>query len=155
GARHDRSSRTSGRIRTRRSVPRQSRLRLQGGRGNRPRRRARQALQRRLRLLAPRRSRAGPDRLLLLLARRGSLQAYLTPSPAMETPKVGLVLGPMLRYAGTKSASFWVETNAPCEVEILGHRVSTFSVEGHHYALLLVSDLTPASVTPYDVRLDG
>ncbi|HST19129.1 MAG TPA: alkaline phosphatase D family protein [Gaiellaceae bacterium] len=70
-------------------------------------------------------------------------------------PTVRLVLGPMLRYAGTESASFWVETSAPCEVEILGQRVSTFAVEGHHYALLLVSDLTPASVTPYDVRLDG
>jgi len=66
-----------------------------------------------------------------------------------------LVLGPMLRYAGTESASFWVETSAPCDVEILGHRASTFVVEGHHYALLLVSDLTPATVTPYDVRLDG
>ena len=61
----------------------------------------------------------------------------------------------MLRYAGTESATFWVETSAPCEVEILGHRTSTFAVEGHHYALLLVDDLTPDSVTPYDVRLDG
>jgi PhoD-like phosphatase len=61
----------------------------------------------------------------------------------------------MLRYAGTESATFWVETSAPCEVEILGNRTSTFSVEGHHYALLLVDDLTPASVTTYDVRLDG
>jgi hypothetical protein len=66
-----------------------------------------------------------------------------------------LVLGPMLRYAGSESATFWVETSAPCEVEILGHRTSTFAVEGHHYALLLVDDLTPDSVTPYDVRLDG
>jgi hypothetical protein len=61
----------------------------------------------------------------------------------------------MLRYAGTESATFWVETSAPCTVEILGRRTSTFAVEGHHYALLLVDDLTPASITPYDVRLDG
>jgi hypothetical protein len=61
----------------------------------------------------------------------------------------------MLRYAGTESATFWLETSAPCEVEILGRRASTFAVEGHHYALLLVDDLTPGSVTPYDVRLDG
>jgi len=61
----------------------------------------------------------------------------------------------MLRYAGSESATFWVETSAPCEVEILGRRTSTFAVEGHHYALLLVDDLTPDSVTPYDVRLDG
>jgi hypothetical protein len=61
----------------------------------------------------------------------------------------------MLRYAGTESATFWVETSAPCEVEILGHRTSTFAIEGHHYALLLAGDLTPDRVTPYDVRLDG
>jgi PhoD-like phosphatase len=66
-----------------------------------------------------------------------------------------LVLGPMLRYAGTESATFWVETSGPCEVEVLGHRTSTFAIEGHHYALLLVDDLSPERVTPYDVRLDG
>jgi Phosphodiesterase/alkaline phosphatase D len=66
-----------------------------------------------------------------------------------------LVLGPLLRYAGSESATFWVETDAACEVEILGHRTTTFTVEGHHYALLLVDDLEPGSVSPYDVRLDG
>ena len=73
----------------------------------------------------------------------------------MVERRAELVLGPLLRYAGTESATFWVETSAPCRVEILGHDTSTFTVEGHHYALLLVDDLTPASVTPYDVRLDG
>lgn len=72
-----------------------------------------------------------------------------------STTGTSLVLGPLLRYAGTESATFWVETSAPCEVEVLGHRTRTFTVEGHHYALLLVEDLEPASVTPYDVRLDG
>ena len=66
-----------------------------------------------------------------------------------------LVLGPLLRYAGTESATFWVETSEPCEVEVLGERQSTFAVEGHHYALILVEDLTPASVIDYDMRLDG
>ena len=66
-----------------------------------------------------------------------------------------LVLGPLLRYAGTESATFWVETSIPCVVEILGRTAETFTVEGHSYALLLVDDLQPASVTPYDVRLDG
>ena len=42
-----------------------------------------------------------------------------------------LVLGPLLRYAGTESATFWVETSAPCEVEILGRPARTFTVEGH------------------------
>jgi hypothetical protein len=66
-----------------------------------------------------------------------------------------LVLGPLLRYAGTESATFWVETSEPCEVEVLGERQSTFAVEGHHYALILVEDLAPASVIDYDIRLDG
>ena len=75
--------------------------------------------------------------------------------PAASGSNVSLVLGPLLRYAGSASATFWVETSAPCEVEVLGHRASTFAVEGHYYALLLVDDLEPGSVTPYDVRLDG
>jgi PhoD-like phosphatase len=66
-----------------------------------------------------------------------------------------LVLGPLLRYAGTESASFWVETSEACEVEVLGHRSKTFAVEGHHFALVLVGDLNPASVVAYDVRLNG
>ena len=66
-----------------------------------------------------------------------------------------LVIGPLLRYAGSESATFWLETSAACEVEILGHRTKTFAVEGHHYALLLVDNLEPASVVSYDVRLDG
>ena len=73
----------------------------------------------------------------------------------MPRVKATLVLGPLLRYSGTESATFWVETSAPCEVEILGRRTRTFTVEGHHYALLLVDDLQPDSVTPYEVRLDG
>src|SRR5512146_567858 len=66
-----------------------------------------------------------------------------------------LLLGPLLRYAGTKSATFWVETSGACEVEVLGKRGRTFGVEGHHYALILVEDLEPGSVIEYDVRLDG
>jgi PhoD-like phosphatase len=73
----------------------------------------------------------------------------------VTAPGSELVVGPLLRYAGTESASFWVETSAPCEVEVLGHRASTFTVEGHHYALVLVADLEPGSIIEYDVRLDG
>ena len=32
-----------------------------------------------------------------------------------------LVLGPLLRYVGETEAVVWVETDEPCEVEILGH----------------------------------
>ena len=76
-------------------------------------------------------------------------------TPPEHGPKPELVLGPLLRYAGTESATFWVETSAPCEVSVLGGSARTFTVEGHHYALVLVDDLEPASVTPYDIRLDG
>jgi PhoD-like phosphatase len=76
-------------------------------------------------------------------------------APAGGSTAAQLVLGPLLRYAGTESATFWVETSEPCEVEVLGERQHTFAVEGHHYALILVENLTPASVIEYDVRLDG
>jgi hypothetical protein len=77
--------------------------------------------------------------------------------PELELPggQAGLVLGPLLRYAGTTTATVWVETDRPTEVEVLGARARTFQVEGHHYALVLVEGLEPGSVTPYEVRLDG
>ncbi len=66
-----------------------------------------------------------------------------------------LVLGPMLRFADDRCATVWVETDAPATVEVLGHSVRTFSVSGHHYAIVLVEGLEPGSVTPYQVSLDG
>jgi hypothetical protein len=66
-----------------------------------------------------------------------------------------LLLGPLLRYTGSTQATIWVETDGPCEVGVLGGRARTFAVEGHHYALVVVEDLAPGSVTPYEVRLDG
>ncbi len=67
----------------------------------------------------------------------------------------GLVVGPLLRYAGSTEATIWAETDGPCEVEVLGHRTDTFEVEGHHYALVVIDDLEPGTMTPYEVRLDG
>ncbi len=66
-----------------------------------------------------------------------------------------LVLGPLLRYVDEVQASVWVETDAPCEVEVLGRSQPTFCIGGHHYALVLLEDLEPGSSTPYEVRLDG
>jgi hypothetical protein len=66
-----------------------------------------------------------------------------------------LVLGPVLRYVGDTCATIWVETDRPCTVEVLGHRTDTWGVHGHHYALVLVDGLEPASETPYTVLLDG
>ncbi len=66
-----------------------------------------------------------------------------------------LVLGPMLRYVSATAATIWVETDRPCEVEVLGHRTETFRVHGRHYAILAVGGLPEASSTEYDVLLDG
>jgi hypothetical protein len=65
-----------------------------------------------------------------------------------------LILGPMLRYVDDVSVTVWVETDRPCEVEVLGHRARTFHVAGHHYALVAVTGLRPGSSTEYQVRLD-
>jgi hypothetical protein len=66
-----------------------------------------------------------------------------------------LVLGPLLRHIGTVDATIWVETDAACEVEVLGATQRTFQVAGHHYALVCVDGLEPGGSYPYDVRLDG
>jgi hypothetical protein len=66
-----------------------------------------------------------------------------------------LVLGPLLRYVGETEATVWVETSAPCEVEILGRREPTFRVEEHHYALVRIEGLEPDSFNEYEVSLDG
>ncbi|MGZ4569790.1 MAG: alkaline phosphatase D family protein [Blastococcus sp.] len=73
--------------------------------------------------------------------------------PSDSKPPV-LVLGPLLRHVDPVSATVWVEVDRACEVEVLGRRARTFCVGGHHYALVVVEDLEPGSVTPYEVRLD-
>jgi hypothetical protein len=66
-----------------------------------------------------------------------------------------LVLGPLLRYVGETEAVLWVETDSPCEVEILGTRERTFCVCDHHYALVCCGELERGSWHEYEVRLDG
>jgi hypothetical protein len=66
-----------------------------------------------------------------------------------------LVVGPLLRHVGAGSATVWVETDRPCEVRVLGAAACTFTVHGHHYALVDVMGLPPGSDTPYEVFLDG
>jgi hypothetical protein len=61
----------------------------------------------------------------------------------------------MLRYVGAEEATVWVETSEPCEVEMLGHRSSTLSMEGHHYALVVIQGLEPGKTYEYEVHLDG
>ena len=66
-----------------------------------------------------------------------------------------LVLGPMLRYLSTSEATVWVQTSEPCEVEVLGRRERTFSVCGHHYALVRIEGLDAGGFYEYGVSLDG
>jgi hypothetical protein len=61
----------------------------------------------------------------------------------------------MLRFVGERDATVWVETDRPCEVEVLGCGTRTFTVAGHHYALVIVDGLAPGTITPYEVHLDG
>jgi hypothetical protein len=66
-----------------------------------------------------------------------------------------LLLGPMLRHVGRTTATVWVQTSGPAEVEVLGYRASTFTVREQHYALMEISGLEPGSVTVYQVHLNG
>jgi hypothetical protein len=66
-----------------------------------------------------------------------------------------LVLGPLLRYVDDTSATVWVETDSPCTVAVLGVQTPTFTVHGHHYALVDIRGLAPGTSRPYEVHLDG
>jgi hypothetical protein len=66
-----------------------------------------------------------------------------------------LVLGPLLRHIGPDDATIWVETDGPCEIEVLGRRAPTFHVAGHHYGLVTIANLEPDETYEYEVALDG
>jgi hypothetical protein len=70
-----------------------------------------------------------------------------------------LLLGPLLRHVSEHDATVWVETAAPCTVEVRAGTVSgtghTFTVAGHHYAVVVLTGLPAGSSTPYEVLLDG
>ncbi len=83
------------------------------------------------------------------------LAGVINDSAEHDGPVVNLVLGPLLRHVDETSASVWVETDAPCEVQVLDCSTATFTVAGHHYALVLCDGLEPGTTTPYGVRLDG
>ncbi|MFD3503062.1 alkaline phosphatase D family protein [Streptomyces sp. NPDC058676] len=72
----------------------------------------------------------------------------------------GLRLGPLLRYADDSRATVWVEASRPCTAEVRcaeggGGEAPTFQIEGHHYALVPVTGLTPGTSRAYEVFLDG
>lgn len=64
----------------------------------------------------------------------------------------------MLRYVDRTQATIWVETDRRCRVHIrAGEQVAsadTWSVHGHHYALLVLEGFEPGTVAPYTVDLD-
>ena len=59
------------------------------------------------------------------------------PACVQSRAMASLLLGPLLRYTGRTQATVWVETDAACEVAVLGRAAATFEVEGHHYALVV------------------
>ena len=65
------------------------------------------------------------------------------------------MLGPLLRYTGETTATVWVETDAACELSVLGQSQRTFHVAGHHYGLVCLTGLEPGTRHDYEVRLDG
>ncbi|MET0934290.1 MAG: alkaline phosphatase D family protein, partial [Mycetocola sp.] len=69
-----------------------------------------------------------------------------------------LVLGPLMRYVDETSASIWVETRDAARVTVRagGGRWSarTFTVHGHHYALVEVDGLAPGTVMSYELDVN-
>jgi hypothetical protein len=69
-----------------------------------------------------------------------------------------IILGPLLRYVGEREATVWVETDVAGEVRVDAGEVSgsarTFCVAGHHYALVILRGLEPATTVSYTVSCD-
>jgi hypothetical protein len=83
-----------------------------------------------------------------------SCHAHAPTRSPVRNPVADLVLGPLLRHVGPADATVWVETDTPCEVEVLGCSSSTFRVGSHHYALVHITGLEPGKPREYEVRLD-
>ncbi|GHJ56070.1 alkaline phosphatase [Nonomuraea sp. TT08I-71] len=70
-----------------------------------------------------------------------------------------LLIGPLLRRVVGTRATVWVETSAPAVVTVrtaggATGSAPTFSAYDHHYAMVVVSGLTPDSSTTYEVLID-
>ncbi|WP_449193597.1 alkaline phosphatase D family protein [Actinomadura sediminis] len=70
-----------------------------------------------------------------------------------------LVLGPHLRHVSSRTATIFVEVDRPCEVRVVGEGVDaaarTFTVHGHHYAVVDVDGLPAGARVPYEVIAGG
>ncbi len=86
-------------------------------------------------------------------------------SETADDPRI--LVGPLLRYVDATRATIWLETSRSCRVTLTtterrpatagaptSHTATTWSVHGHHYCLIVVDGLTPASVNGYTVALD-
>ncbi|MEU3455044.1 alkaline phosphatase D family protein [Micromonospora sp. NPDC006766] len=74
-------------------------------------------------------------------------------------PSPRLLIGPLLRRVVGTRATVWVETSAPAVVTVrtadgATGTAKTFSAYDHHYAIVVVTGLTPDSVTTYQVLID-
>ncbi len=82
------------------------------------------------------------------------------PGPLENRGMTALVLGPLLRHVGEHTATIWVETSHPCRVRVhneehgLDAAARTFTVHGHHYALVEIDGLEAGARVPYAVDLD-
>ncbi|WP_306203843.1 alkaline phosphatase D family protein [Actinoplanes sp. RD1] len=70
-----------------------------------------------------------------------------------------LLIGPVLRRVVGDRATIWVETTAPATVRVSATEggagsARTFSVYGHHYAIVVVEGLPRGTATEYRVHLD-
>ncbi|MDQ4085173.1 MAG: alkaline phosphatase family protein [Actinomycetota bacterium] len=70
-----------------------------------------------------------------------------------------LLLGPVLRYVDATTAAVWVEVarrgTVAVGVDGRSHEAHTFTVHGHHYALVEIEGLRPGTSAAYDVRVEG
>lgn len=70
-----------------------------------------------------------------------------------------LLLGPLLRNVDETSAAVWLEFAEPGDVTVHGGdrtwTTPTFTVHGHHYALVEVDDLQPGTRLDYTVSFGG
>ncbi|WP_158939293.1 alkaline phosphatase D family protein [Streptomyces sp. NRRL S-87] len=87
------------------------------------------------------------------------------PTPGANAPGLpALRLGPLLRHvdwATGTTATVWVETDRPGAVEVrcadgpATGTERTFTIAGHHYALIPVTGLRPGTTTAYEVLVEG
>jgi hypothetical protein len=82
----------------------------------------------------------------------------------MTSDSATVLTGPALRYIDETTATVWLEASAPTDVRVrasapdgAAHESSTrtFSVRGHHFALVVLEGLAPGSDLAYAVDLDG